>query len=151
VAGLPHILKINQHELASLDPGAAYSPGSPNDIAELAKKLANRLNKWASDALIVTLEDRGALAVTPEACYYARPPRVPVANTAGAGDALSGGIMLARSQGADWPQALSLGTAAAASVVMNEGTAICRREQVEDLLPQVRVIIPTIDEVPPPK
>jgi fructose-1-phosphate kinase PfkB-like protein len=48
--------------------------------------------------------------------------------------------MLARSQGAAWPAALALGTAAAASVVMNEGTAICRREQVHELLPQAQVV-----------
>ena len=81
----------------------------------------------------------GALAVTVEGAYRVRPPQVPVVNTAGAGDALDAGIMLARSRGADWPEALALGTAAAASVVMNEGTAICRREQVETLLPRVRV------------
>ena len=78
--------------------------------------------------------------MTSEGCYHAQPPKVPVVNTAGAGDALSGGIMLARSRGADWPSALALGTAAAASVVMNEGTAICHKEQVEELLPQVCVI-----------
>jgi 1-phosphofructokinase family hexose kinase len=140
VAGLPHILKVNRHELRSLDSEMTGRQGGADDIAELAGRLAGRLGEWASDALIVTLGARGALAVTSEGCYHAQPPQVPVVNTAGAGDALSGGIVLARSQGADWPTALALGTAAAASVVMNEGTAICHREQVEELLPQVCVI-----------
>ena len=146
VAGLPHILKVNRDELASLGLEVASGQGKagqrhwPDDVAELAGKLAGRLSEWASDALIVTLGGRGALAVTPEGCYYAQPPQVPVVNTAGAGDALSGGVMLTRSQGADWPMAMALGTAASASVVMNEGTAICHREQVEALLPQVRVV-----------
>jgi fructose-1-phosphate kinase PfkB-like protein len=48
--------------------------------------------------------------------------------------------MLARSRGADWREALALGTAAAAAVVMNDGTAICQRAQVEALLPQVRCV-----------
>lgn len=140
VVGLPHILKVNRHELESLDPETAGGRGSADDPARLAERLAGRLNEWASEALIVTLGARGALAVTPEGCYHAQPPQVPVVNTAGAGDAMSGGVMLARSQGADWPAALALGTAAAASVVMNEGTAICRREQVEELLPQIQVV-----------
>ena len=55
------------------------------------------------------------------------------------GDALNGGLMLARSRGGGWPAALAWGTAAAASVVMNDGTAVCHRRQVETLLPQVRV------------
>jgi fructose-1-phosphate kinase PfkB-like protein len=139
VGGLPHVLKVNRYELEALDPGVAGGWGSTDDVAALAGRLAKRLGEWASDALIVTLGERGALAVTPGAWYHAQPPQVPVVNTAGAGDALSGGLMLARSRGDDWPEALALGTAAAASVVMNEGTGICRREQVEELVPRVRV------------
>jgi 1-phosphofructokinase len=145
VAGLPHVLKVNRVELQALDPampGIQENTGegrSIDDLAELAGRLAGRLGQWASDALIVTLGRHGALAVTAAGCYHAQPPQVPVVSTAGAGDALSGAIMLARSQGAGWPAALSLGTAAAASVLMNEGTAICHREQVQELLPQVNV------------
>jgi 1-phosphofructokinase family hexose kinase len=140
VAVLPHILKVNRQELRALDSEMTGGQGTSDDIAELAGRLVGRLGEWASDGLIVTLGARGALAVTSEGCYHAQPPQVRVFNTAGAGDALSGSVMLARSQGADWPSALALGTAAAASVVMNEGTAICHREQVEELLPQVRVV-----------
>jgi fructose-1-phosphate kinase PfkB-like protein len=122
VAGLPHILKVNHREIASL---GQEMPHAPNAIAELAESLLPRLNEWASDALIVTLGERGALAVTSEGSTYVR--------------ALNGGVMLARSRGDDWPAALALGTAAAASVVMNEGTAICQRKQVEELLPQVQI------------
>jgi tagatose 6-phosphate kinase len=139
VVGLPHILKVNRHELRALDSEVTGGQGTSDAVAELAGRLVGRLGEWASDGLIVTLGARGALAATSEGCYHAQPPQVRVVNTAGAGDALSGGVMLARSQGADWPRALALGTAAAASVVMNEGTAICHREQVEGLLPQVRV------------
>ena len=135
VAGLPHILKINQNELGSLDTDLHMS----DDIAELTRELTSRLNEWASDALIITLGGRGALAVTTEGSYWAPSLEVPVVNTAGAGDALSGGMLLARSRGADWPASLTLGLAAAASVVMNEGTAICRREEVDALLSRVRV------------
>jgi 1-phosphofructokinase family hexose kinase len=133
VGGLPHILKINQRELAALE------PGTPTNLAQLAAVLAPRLGSWATEGLIVSLGERGTIAVTDEGCYHALPPKVPVVNTAGAGDALAGAMMLARSRGSDWPAALALGTAAGASVVMNEGTAICRRTEVEELLPQVGV------------
>jgi 1-phosphofructokinase family hexose kinase len=135
VLGLPHILKINQDELESLETGIHMS----DDIAEWTGKLGARLNEWASDALVITLGGRGALAVTTEGSYWAPPLEVPVVNTAGAGDALSAGLFLARSRGAGWPAALVLGLAAAASVVMNEGTAICRREEVDALLSRVRI------------
>lgn len=133
VAGRPHILKINRHELSSLDAGVL------GDAAGLAAKLQRHLGAWASEALVVTLGEQGTVAVTREGGYHALPPEVPITNTAGAGDALGGGLMLARNRGAGWPAALALGTAAAASVLMNEGTGICRRAQVEELLPRVRV------------
>jgi 1-phosphofructokinase family hexose kinase len=144
IAGLPHVLKVNLEELAILDRGHTYDDCSTGDdpqsqVGLLVAHLAPRLGEWAGDALVITLGGQGCVAVTREGSYYAVPPSVAVANTAGAGDALNGGLMLARSQGQDWPSALALGTAAAASVVMNEGTAICQREQVESLLPRVRV------------
>jgi 1-phosphofructokinase family hexose kinase len=142
VRGLPHILKVNVEELQALG-GAAWSPGisqvSGDDVGALGERLAGRLGEWASEAIVITLGGQGALAATAEGIYRVRPPKVAVVSTAGAGDALDAGIMLTRSRGADWPAALALGTAAAASVVMNEGTAICRREQVEELLPRVQV------------
>lgn len=141
-----HILKINLDELRALDGpvemlGDSYvaSGAAEDDLDGLVERLTDRLGKWAGEAIVVTLGERGALAATTGGGYRVRPLQVPVVNTAGAGDALNAGIMLARSRGADWPSALALGTAAAASVVMNEGTAICRWEQVEALLPRVQV------------
>jgi 1-phosphofructokinase family hexose kinase len=140
VAGLPHVLKVNRHEVEALGADVQRVDAlGPQALRALARGLAGLFGRWASEALIVTLGEQGSLAVTREGAYWARPPGVPVSNTAGAGDALAGGLMLARSQGAGWPEALALGTAAAASVVMNEGTAICRRAQVEQLLAEVSV------------
>jgi len=166
VAGLPHILKINWDELAFLGTAPAAGRGESagtrppigwqvssmpvsvdprlgplamDDVKALSRALNSRLGQWCSDALIVTLGGHGALAVTREGSYVVKPLDVPVVNTAGAGDALNGGLMLARSQHKSWPTALALGTAAAASVVMNNGTAVCKREQVEEWMPQVQV------------
>ena len=135
VAGRPDILKINRHELAMLDPCAS----DLSDMETAVDHLLPRLGVWASDAIVVTVGIRGAVAVTAEGVYTARALDVPAVNTAGAGDAMSGALMLARSRGQTWSQALALGTAAAGAVVMTEGTGICRRVQVEALLPRVRV------------
>jgi len=145
VRGRPHILKINREELGQMDTRLA-GVGAGSDGAwrtveglAMARALAERLGEWASEAVLVTMGGQGVVALTNEGGYQAVPPAVEVVNTAGAGDALSAGVMLARSQGADWRTSLAWGTAAAASVVMNEGTAVCRLEQVEALLPQVVV------------
>jgi fructose-1-phosphate kinase PfkB-like protein len=119
----------------------ARRPSGPGrgQLVGLASFLLRYLGQWASQAIVVTLGREGALAVTACGSYAARPPIVPVVNTAGAGDALDAGLMLARSRGEDWSAALALGTAAAASVVMNEGTAVCQREEVEAFVAQVQV------------
>jgi 1-phosphofructokinase family hexose kinase len=138
--GVPHVLKVNRHEVGTLGADVRRLDAfGAETLRAVAHGLRGYLGRWASEALIVTLGERGSLTVTREAAYWTTPPEVPASNTAGAGDALAGGLMLARSRGQDWPAALTLGTAAAASVVMNEGTAICRREQAEGLLGQVSV------------
>lgn len=142
ISGLPHILKINGREVAEL----AEAKGdrlptwaAPDHLYDLAAWLRERLGQWAQAALIVTLGEQGALAVTAEETLYAPAPNVPTVSAAGAGDAVAAGIMLARCQGQPWDEALCLGVAAAAAVVMNEGTAVCTAQQVYDLLPQVQI------------
>ena len=140
VFGPPDVLKVNRYELAALDPGIQrVEVKDVDDVSELGVALRAHLGTWAGEALVVTLGEQGSLMATEGSTWWARPPKVHAVNTAGAGDALSGGLLLARSRGEDWAQALALGTAAAASVVMNEGTAVCRREQVESLLAEVTV------------
>jgi 6-phosphofructokinase 2 len=87
--------------------------------------------------LIITLGMHGALAVTGDETIYVPAPKVPLVSAAGAGDAVAAGVMFARRQGQPWDAALRLGVAAAAAVVMNEGTAVCTAEQVYELLPQL--------------
>jgi len=143
IAGLPHVLKVNGDEIAALDAQIARQlRGGSADWVGVSSQLRERIGEWASEAVIVTLGCRGVLAVTPNGTHIARPPEVSVLNTlntAGAGDALTGGLMVSRSQGASWPDALALGTAAAASVVTNRGTGVCQRDEVAKLLPRVRI------------
>ncbi|MFN2132860.1 MAG: 1-phosphofructokinase family hexose kinase [Anaerolineae bacterium] len=140
LSGPPHVLKVNQHEFAHLDREAqALDTGTLNGQAQLVVRLRRSVEKWGLDALVVTLGAEGALLAAGRRAYRAYPPAVEVANTAGAGDALNAGLMLARCRGMSWPAALALGTAAAASVVMNDGTAICYREQVQAFYSEVRV------------
>jgi tagatose 6-phosphate kinase len=140
VSALPHIVKVNDMELAALD---ASAPGllapDANIMAEAGPYLRARLGEWASRAIIVTLGERGVLAATVEGTLLSRPPEVSVVNTAGAGDAITGAIMMSLSRGDAWPDALALGTAAAASVVTTRATGICRRDQVLALLEHITV------------
>ena len=136
----PHVLKANLHEFAALDPGVdAAQPSTREGERELTVRLCAYRERCGMEVLVLTLGAAGAIAATAEGTYLVVPPAVEVVNTAGAGDALGAGLMLARHRGMAWSSALALGTAAAASVVMNDGTAICHRDQVRALLPQVQV------------
>jgi 1-phosphofructokinase family hexose kinase len=142
IAARPHILKINGRELEEL----AASQGkrmpawsAPNQLAILAEWLRGYLGRWAQSALIITLGAAGALAVTTDESIYMPAPNVPLVSAAGAGDAVAAGVMMALRQGQRWSDALQLGVAAAAAVVMNEGTAVCTAQQINQLLPQVQV------------
>ena len=142
IAGRPAILKINGRELAELaDAHALDLPAwaAPDDLDALATFLAARLGEWATDALVITLGKHGALAVTHDDALYAPAPATAVVSAAGAGDAVAAGLMLARRRGESWADALRLGVAAATAVVGNEGTAVCRADQVFAILPAVDV------------
>lgn len=140
IAGLPTILKVNGRELGELaEQEGAQIPKWDDDLRPLAAFLADHLGRWASDALIVTLGKAGALAVTQQGNYHAPAPLVPVVSPAGAGDAVSAGVMLGRRRGGSWAEALRLGVAAATAVVQNEGTAVCTAAQVEAMLPLVQI------------
>jgi 1-phosphofructokinase family hexose kinase len=147
IRGCPHILKINGSELYELaadldatDLGEGVPQWSaPDRLDDLIVWLRARLGIWAQSALVITLGSKGALAVTADKALYAPAPPVSLVSAAGAGDALAAGLMLARCKGESWADALRLGVAAAAAVVMNEGTAVCSAQQVYNLLPQIHL------------
>jgi len=60
-------------------------------------------------------------------------PTVPVRSTVGAGDSMLAGIVLRLQQGGSLPDAVRFGVAAGAATVMNPGTELCRRSEVERL------------------
>jgi 1-phosphofructokinase family hexose kinase len=160
IRGRPHYLKVNLRELGALLESSATPEessgsrrslsgasllvdeaayGSDESLKELIERLSPGLGRWAQEAIIITLGAYGALALTMEGHYVAHPPEVEAVNTAGAGDALAGGLMLQRSRSEGWPRALQVGVAAAASVVTGPRTGVCRREEVEALAPQVTI------------
>jgi 1-phosphofructokinase family hexose kinase len=134
LAARPTYIKPNQDELAQLT-------GKPVTTLGDAYRAGRSILEQFGTAPIMTFGSEGALAVLPERAYRIPPLNIEVVSAAGAGDAVLAGLAASIERGQPIEEGLKLGTAAAAAVCLMPGTADCRREDVERLLPQV-VLIP---------
>jgi len=127
-----YLIKASLRELATLV-GAARV-----ELAQLPALAAQAVARGACDVLVVSLGADGAMWTTKTEQERLAAPVVPVRSSVGAGDSMVAGIALALARGATLPAAIRLGVAAGSGTVMRPATALCRREDVEQLLPLVR-------------
>jgi 1-phosphofructokinase family hexose kinase len=131
--GRPTIAKPNIDEIAEL-----Y--GRPVTTIEEAYKAGRELQDKYGAALVITLGKEGALAVLPGRAYRIPVLQIPVISTAGAGDAVLAGMVVALSTGKPMEDGLRIGFAAASAVCLSSATADCCKADVERLLPQVELV-----------
>ncbi|MBI2939208.1 MAG: 1-phosphofructokinase [Chloroflexi bacterium] len=89
--------------------------------------------------VVVSLGAAGAIAIGDDEAWRAIPPRIIEVSALGAGDAMVAGLTLCLSRGEGLMAGLQLGTAAGAATALTPGTELCHREDVDRLLPEVRV------------
>jgi 6-phosphofructokinase 2 len=102
----------------------------------LVEQASRLVRAGACEILLLSLGAAGALLVTPQVIRRLVSPTVPVRSTVGAGDAMLAGTILRLQQGHPVEDAVRFGLAAAAATVMNPGTELCHREDVERLYGQ---------------
>ena len=132
LTGRPDIVKCNHHEARRL-------LGRPLDDDAALLKAAEAMRELGAGTAIITAGRRGAVAVSDDGVWWAKPPRTVVVSTVGAGDSLLAGLLYKLEDGAGIEEALRFGTAAGAAACLTAGTQLCKREDVERLLPEVRV------------
>ncbi|MBI4343755.1 MAG: 1-phosphofructokinase family hexose kinase [Candidatus Omnitrophica bacterium] len=115
--------------------------GRPVRSAVQAITAAQTLAALGPQVVILSLGADGAVMALrrPQQVWQARAPRVRVQSAVGAGDALVGGWVAGWSRGWAMPEAFRLGVACGTAAVMTTGTALCRRRDVQRLLPRVAV------------
>jgi sugar/nucleoside kinase (ribokinase family) len=114
------LLAINEDEAAALT-GVALDPGDPASLLEAVRSALASAGSRAG--LIVTLGAQGAHALADGAFVHVPAASVPVKSTAGAGDALLGGVLTGLALGLPLvPDALELGTLLAAFKVTSPHT-----------------------------
>jgi 6-phosphofructokinase 2 len=128
----PSIIKPNIHELGRL---------MGREITDIggALEAAGELKKRQIDIILVSMGAKGALLVSDSARLIAVPPKITLGSTVGAGDSLLAAFVLGHSQGWEFSECLRFGVAAGAAAAMAQGTELCKREDVEALMPKVDI------------
>ena len=129
----PVMIKPNRSELEEL------VGRSLKDTAELIKAAEELKKAHNIQRVVVSMGGEGALIIGPEGRWMAKPPKVHVATTVGAGDTLVAGTIARLLHGQPFPQAAVFGMACAAARIQQIEFGLPPLDQVEALLHQINV------------
>ena len=102
-------------------------------------RIVGGVNRRAAEIVVLSLSGEGALLVTGEGAWRARPPPAQVVSTIGAGDSFVGAMVWAIGAGRDITDAFRYGVAAGTAALLSPGTKLSRREDVLRLFHDVRL------------
>lgn len=141
VAAGPWLVKPNEHELAEL-------AGMAQPSAEQLDAAARALRQRGVEHVLLSCGADGVRWFGPDVELQARPPRMAVVSTVGAGDSLLAGWLHGQLEG--WPaeRSLRLATAIAAQAVGQLGFGIHDREQLARL--EREVVVAPLGQMPAP-
>lgn len=129
----PTIIKPNRDELSGF-------VGRPVEtLAETYAAGKEILAKYGTIPVISLGED-GGMVVLPDKAYVIPPLPIEVTSATGAGDGILAGLAAGFYRGQPIEDGIRQGFANAAAICLMPGTAECRPEDVERLLPQVQLI-----------
>lgn len=97
------------------------------------------LERRAAEVVVISLGGDGALVAGKDLRLRLWVPPVEVVSAVGAGDSTVAGFALALARGASLEEAARLGIAAGTAAVATTATTLCRREDVQRLLPRIQV------------
>ncbi|MFY7963641.1 MAG: 1-phosphofructokinase family hexose kinase [Chitinophagaceae bacterium] len=127
------LLKPNLNELSNL-----CGVKEDASIEEILQATQNLLSKINCTAIVVSLGKDGAIMVTAAECHHIISPKVEVKSTVGAGDCMVAGMTIALSQNKPWKEVLQYGIACGTAATLNSGRGLCKQEDVERLLMELR-------------
>jgi 1-phosphofructokinase len=128
----PDVIKPNLAELERLMGRALRSQ---NEVLEAARELRDR----GIARVVVSLGAAGAIFLDAESTWLAVPPKVPVASTVGAGDALVAGLAASLYEGRPWDECARRAVAFAAAKLQRVGPHLPSRPRLDSLAVQVKL------------
>lgn len=130
IEAAPFMIKPNMEEASRL---LKRELSTRADVIAAVKELHAKGIQY----VIISMGSKGSIATDGKQLFHVHPPKVEMKSPVGCGDSVIGGFLFALSSGQDFKAALELGTAAGAATATMEGTQLCRKEDVERLLPLV--------------
>ena len=127
------LIKPNLGELSALV-GKEYL--NPGEIIAAARQI---IEKGKCQAVVVSMGAEGALLVTKSLERKIGPPVVDRKSTVGAGDSMVAGIVHKLAAGESLDIAVAYGVACGTAATMNSGTELCKKEDVEKILPLLSI------------
>ena len=128
----PDVIKPNVHELEEL-------LGRPLPARDAVLAAARDLQGRGIALVIVSMGEEGALFVSEEGAVLARPPRITVRSTVGAGDAMVAGTVAAKLRNLSLAETARLATAFSVVALTLEDTSTCTLEAIVDAAKHVTV------------
>jgi 6-phosphofructokinase 2 len=128
----PYLIKPNVHEAEEL-----LDTELPTE--EAIVKAVLHLVKMGIEIATISRGKDGIIAATKESIVKAVSPPVKVVSAVGAGDCAIAGLALKLAYGETLLEACRLAVAMGAAAVLTPGTELCHRDDVEKLLPQIKV------------
>lgn len=93
-----------------------------------------------AEVVVVSMGASGALLVTAAESVHFTAPVVKIRSVVGAGDSMVAGIVYSLNNGDNIKNAVRFGVACGTAATMNEGTALCRRTDVDYLIPLIKEV-----------
>lgn len=128
----PEVVKPNVEELSELTGQELDNPGAVRAAAESLLEKGVRL-------VAVSMGGEGAVFVERGRALLAKPPRVTVRSTVGAGDAMVGGIVAARLEGLPLEKIAQMATACGAHAVTRVEAGVENRLKLRELAGKVEI------------
>ncbi|NES95100.1 MAG: 1-phosphofructokinase [Desertifilum sp. SIO1I2] len=128
----PYAIKPNIDELQEL---IGRSLEGESAIAHAAQELLTQ----GLECVVVSMGAKGAIFVEPNQALIARPPKVEVISTVGAGDAMVSGLVTGKLRGLSLPDCARLATAFSMGALTQVGPRLPPKEEIEALTGEVEV------------
>lgn len=129
----PWLIKPNDKELEML---VGYSLSSIDEIKKAAFDLVSR----GIENVIVSLGSKGALWVSKQEAWIAKPPKCKVTSTVGAGDTMVAGIVHGLLSNYSIKQTLIFACAVSALSVSQAGVGIADKTKLNEMIEQIEII-----------